>query len=289
MRKLSFFLTVWIFIGIIFHASAQSARTLTDEVKDAIIARYNRNDFKGIYQLADTGFSNHISEQTLSAFLRNNRNSGNVIKDSLLSAVNGKYVYLLECESRDLKLSLQVTPAKKFSDFGFSTITLAFLDKPKKANTNNPLKTPLDRAVDSVAREYFRDPNSTALSIGIIKDGKRHVYHYGEIKKGTNVLPGNTTVYEIGSITKTFTATLLAHAVLENKVSLPDDIRKYLPGAYPNLSFNGIPVTLQDLANHTSGLPELPEDIGSQPGFNPLMPELIMMPRAFMQHCRELK
>ncbi|NNU34491.1 beta-lactamase family protein [Mucilaginibacter sp. S1162] len=131
----------------------------------------------------------------------------------------------------------------------------------------------MDKAVDSVARQYFRDPNSAGLSIGIIKNGKRYIYHYGETKKQTGMLPDNATVYEIGSITKTFTATLLAHAVLENKVSLTDDIRKYLAGSYPNLEFNGRPITLQDLANHTSRLPELPEDIGSQAAFNPLMPE----------------
>lgn len=274
MKKISFVVLTCILVCTSFYALAQTTRALTNEVKDSIISRYNHNDFRGIYQLADTGFSNHISEQKLSAFLRNNRNSGNIIKDSLLSESNDKYTYLLQCESRDLKLSLQVTNAKKFSDFGFSNIPLSLSDQPKNVNTNNPLKTPLDKAVDSLAREYFRNPNSAALSIGIIKNGKRHIYHYGQVKKGTGQLPDNTTVYEIGSITKTFTATLLAHAVLDSKVTLTDDIRKYLPGDYPNLSFNGMPITLQDLANHTSGLPELPEDIGSQAGFNPLMPEL---------------
>ncbi|SDF79972.1 CubicO group peptidase, beta-lactamase class C family [Mucilaginibacter pineti] len=265
---------VYTLIFIRLDSKAQSAGALTAEVKDSIVTRYNRNDFKGIYRLADTSFSHHISEQKLVTFLSNNRNSGNIIKDSLLSAVNGKYVYLLECQSRDLKLTLQVTPEKKFTDFGFSTVVQPLLDVPKQVSSSNPLRTPQDRAVDSVARAYFRDPNSTALSIGIIRNGKRYTYHYGEIKKGSGLLPIDATVYEIGSITKTFTATLLAQAVLAHKVALDDDIRKYLPDDYPNLSFNGSPVTFRDLANHTSGLPEMPENIGSQPGFDPLMPEL---------------
>jgi CubicO group peptidase (beta-lactamase class C family) len=50
-------------------------------------------------------------------------------------------------------------------------------------------------------------------------------------------------------------STLLAQAVLEKKASLQDDIRKFLPGSYPNLQWNGAPIRLVNLANHTSGLP----------------------------------
>jgi CubicO group peptidase (beta-lactamase class C family) len=48
---------------------------------------------------------------------------------------------------------------------------------------------------------------------------------------------------------------LLAQAVLDKKVQLTDDIRKYLPGEYPNLVFEGHPVRVVDLVNHTAGIP----------------------------------
>jgi CubicO group peptidase (beta-lactamase class C family) len=60
---------------------------------------------------------------------------------------------------------------------------------------------------------------------------------------------------------------------LDKKVSLTDDIRKYLYGNYDNLSYNSIPITLQDLANHTSRLPAMPDDIGEQSDYNPVSPE----------------
>ncbi|RZK47498.1 MAG: class A beta-lactamase-related serine hydrolase, partial [Pedobacter sp.] len=63
------------------------------------------------------------------------------------------------------------------------------------------------------------------------------------------------TVYELASITKTFSATLLAQAVIAKKVNLNDDIRKYLKDDYPNLAYKGTPITLLNLANLTSGLP----------------------------------
>ncbi len=69
--------------------------------------------------------------------------------------------------------------------------------------------------------------------------------------------PTANTLYEIGSITKTFTGTLLAQAVVEGKVNIDDDIRKYLSGSYPNLVYKGHPVKLFHLINHTSRLPFL--------------------------------
>ncbi|HSC38469.1 MAG TPA: serine hydrolase domain-containing protein, partial [Chitinophagaceae bacterium] len=61
---------------------------------------------------------------------------------------------------------------------------------------------------------------------------------------------------EIGSITKTFTGLLVAHAIMEGKMKITDDIRKYLPGNYPNLQYpNGSPVKLGYLLAHTAQFP----------------------------------
>jgi CubicO group peptidase (beta-lactamase class C family) len=121
--------------------------------------------------------------------------------------------------------------------------------------SDNKLKSRIDSAVDLGARHYMDTPNTVGLSIGIYKDGKTYTYNYGEIKKGTGQLPTADNFYNLGSVAKTFVTTMLAEAVVEKKVSLHDDIRKYLPGNYPNLAFNGHPIRLVDLANHTSGLP----------------------------------
>ena len=69
-------------------------------------------------------------------------------------------------------------------------------------------------------------------------------------------MPTSATLYEIGSISKTFTSLLLAQAVQAKKVQLTDDVRRYLPGSYPNLTYHGRPIQLVDLANTTSALPD---------------------------------
>ncbi|MES2807640.1 MAG: serine hydrolase domain-containing protein [Bacteroidota bacterium] len=272
MRK--YCLLAFAFVLASFSAAlAQTDYKALHEVKDSIVARYNRNDFKGIYRLADTAFSNHITEQQLSGFLRNNRNSGNIITAMLQVGADGKYSYILSCETRDIRMGLAVSAAKKFTSFGFSNLPVVMLTEPKVVKNDNPLKTTLDKAVDSLALKYFKNPNAAGISIGIIKNGVAYTYHYGESDKKTKQLPSANTMYEIGSVTKTFTATVLAQAVIDGKVRLDDDIRKFLSGDYPNLSYAGKPITLKDLANHTSRIPPLPDDIENQKNFNPVIPE----------------
>ncbi|UFH54244.1 serine hydrolase [Spirosoma sp. KNUC1025] len=128
---------------------------------------------------------------------------------------------------------------------------------PEKAFTDNPLQNPVDFIVEQAAQQFMAAPQSVGLSVGIFKDGQTYVYNYGTVEKGSSQLPTSQTLYPIASITKTFTGALLAQAVVEKKVSLGDDIRKYLTGSYPNLEYQGQPIRLFHLINHRSGLPFL--------------------------------
>ncbi|AYQ31486.1 serine hydrolase [Runella sp. SP2] len=270
-------------------ALAQVNQTISDVVKDSIVARFNRNDFKGIYMLADTSFTKKISESRLVNYLRGNRNSGNIVGIKSQTELRGGISYHLELEARDLNLFLQVTPTKKFSSFGISNVAPQLLAVCPPVKNDNPLRSKMDIAIDSLVREYFRDPNATGLSIGLIKDGKKIIYNYGETQKGKGQLPNSHTVYEIGSITKTFITTILAQAIIDKKVTLTDDITRFLPDSFPNLSYQGQPITLQHLANHTSRLPTLPQNIGEQANFNPLTPEQNYDTILFFKALHEIK
>lgn len=147
-------------------------------------------------------------------------------------------------------------------------ITLHAQTGDNNVATDNNLKSNVDLAVQKAAQTFMSDKRTVGLSIGIYKGGKTYTYNYGETKKGSNNLPTRQTIYEIASITKTFTGFLLAQAIIEKKLNLDDDIRKYLEGDYPNLELNGQPIKIVHLANHTSGLP----------GFLPDKPELFQNP-----------
>jgi CubicO group peptidase (beta-lactamase class C family) len=129
----------------------------------------------------------------------------------------------------------------------------------------------VDALVEQAARKFMGDTHAVGLSVGVLKDGRTYTYNYGEVEKGRKGLPTQHTLYEIGSITKTFTGVLLARAAVEGRVKLDDDVRKYLDGDYPNLEFDGQPVRLVHLINHTSRLPFVMPD----------RPELFKNPNPF--------
>ena len=125
----------------------------------------------------------------------------------------------------------------------------------RTAPARGGLKQDVDAVVERAARKFMSDARAVGLSVGVLKGGKTYTYNYGEVEKGKGRLPTRHTLYEIGSVTKTLTGVLLARAAVEGRVKLDDDVRKYLDGDYPNLEFDGRPVRLVHLSNHTSRLP----------------------------------
>ncbi len=87
---------------------------------------------------------------------------------------------------------------------------------------------------------------------------------------GVSGLPlDSNTVFEIGSITKVFTSTLLAEMVERGEVKLDDPISRYLPGTVKSPERKGRQITLRDLATQTSGLPRLPGNLRPASVANP--------------------
>ena len=77
------------------------------------------------------------------------------------------------------------------------------------------------------------------------------------------------TLFEIGSVTKVFTALLLADAVQRGEVALTDPVAQYLPPNTKVPERGGKKITLQDLATHTSALPRLPSNLAPKDPTNP--------------------
>lgn len=153
----------------------------------------------------------------------------------------------------------------------------------------NPKLSDLDLLVDSMVKSFMQSPQNCGLSIGISKNGNTYFYNYGEIKRDSKKLPDQNTLYEIGSVTKTFCGLLLANAVIEKKIKLDDDIRKYLSGKYPSLMYNKRPIHISDLANHTSGLPRVPLNLMQQPGFDSLNPYQNYKKQQIFDYLKTLK
>jgi CubicO group peptidase (beta-lactamase class C family) len=96
-----------------------------------------------------------------------------------------------------------------------------------------------------------------AVVIAVVDGDRSDIYGFGRLDNGE--LPDADTVFEIGSITKTFTATLLAKAVLDGKLKLDTPVASLLPGIeIPSRS--GKTMTLENLATQHSGLPRMPDN-----------------------------
>ncbi|MGH1339467.1 MAG: serine hydrolase domain-containing protein [Aureispira sp.] len=98
---------------------------------------------------------------------------------------------------------------------------------------------------------------NSQLAIAIIQ-GEDIQYH-GFIlqEKGYKKIENKNRIFEIGSITKIFTSMLFAQAIVDQKVKAQHCLQKFVP-----FKLKGRPkITLEQLSNHTSGLPRLPENM----------------------------
>lgn len=121
--------------------------------------------------------------------------------------------------------------------------------------TDNNQINGIDTVVHQSVLPFIKQQSKVGISIGIYNKGEIANYNYGSTQIDKQELPTNRTLYEIGSISKTFMGTLLAKAVKDEKLKMNDDIRLYLEGSYPNLEFKGSPIRLYQLVSHISGLP----------------------------------
>lgn len=124
----------------------------------------------------------------------------------------------------------------------------------------------LPERVENAAQERIAAGTYQTLVFGVVDGDKSEVVAFGKLDNGT--APDSDTVYEIGSITKTFTATLLAQAVLSGRLTLDTPVAQLLPD-FKIPSRSGKEITLGELGTQHSGLPRLPSNLLGKNPANP--------------------
>ena len=107
------------------------------------------------------------------------------------------------------------------------------------------------------------------IVVGLIDAHGRRFISEGSFDQVDDRPVGHDTLFEMGSITKVFTATLLTQAVERGEVKLSDPVAKYLPASVHVPERGGKQITLQDLAQHVSGLPRMPTNFAPKDPENP--------------------
>lgn len=110
---------------------------------------------------------------------------------------------------------------------------------------------------EDIIKKHVKKSKIPGISVGLISENETRLFNFGEIKKESGIKPTSDTLYEIGSMTKTFTAILAVQLQTEGLLSLDDPIIKFLP-EFTGTDFDKNKITLYHLITHTSGLVEVP-------------------------------
>jgi len=123
--------------------------------------------------------------------------------------------------------------------------------------------------IDAVAEPLLEHRMTVGVAVGLLEGDSVREFGYGRISRQTDRKPDSRTVFEIGSVTKVFVTLALSDMVEEGRVKLSDPVAVYLPDSVRVPQFEGRQITLGHLAEHTSGLPRIPNNFTPSNPLNP--------------------
>ena len=144
-------------------------------------------------------------------------------------------------------------------------------------------KNALPEELTKSINERIATGTNTSIVVGVIDKNGPQYYSFGTKTIGGMPVDEHT-IYEIGSVSKTFTATLLADNIIKGKMKADDPISQYLPATVhvPVYSGGGAPITLGNLSDHTSGLPRMPTNFAPADPANPFADYTVERMYAFL-------
>ncbi|WP_253657235.1 class C beta-lactamase [Vibrio sp. Y58_MX_L22] len=97
------------------------------------------------------------------------------------------------------------------------------------AKTELTVSSQLKSVVDDCAKGLINEYDIPGLAVAVTIDGKRYFYNYGFADESKGSLVTNDTIFELGSISKTFAATLTGYAQEKGKLDMDDKVKDYIP------------------------------------------------------------
>jgi len=127
----------------------------------------------------------------------------------------------------------------------------------------------IPESVKEVVRNRVDNGQAPSIVIALVDADGVDYFAYGKTALDSGAPVDENTVYEIGSITKVFTAILLADMKNRGEVALDDPIGKYLPAGAKTPQRDGKSITLAHLSEQNSGLPRMPTNFRPKDMGNP--------------------
>jgi CubicO group peptidase (beta-lactamase class C family) len=125
-----------------------------------------------------------------------------------------------------------------------------------------------DSALEAILRQRVESGKTPGIVVGVLDAAGTRFIAHGAGSPGPAVLD-SATLFEIGSITKTFTSAVLADMAARGEIALDDPVSKHLPAGTRVPAGAERVITLADLATHFSGLPRLPNNLSPRDIRNP--------------------
>lgn len=225
---------------------------------------YNSNYYSDIFDRFSADMQKALPLEKTNAFLKGLKNQvGNIESMEFVGYQQKTFAsYKTKFEKSVLAVNISLDDQNQVNGFSVKP----FENQPLQANkTVNALDSYPKEIAETIFSKCKDLPNKAQLSIAITQLGKTN--YYGVIKLNDSIKPvqNEKDFFEIGSITKVFTSTVLAGLVESKKIKLTDEINSYYPFAFKD----NIRLTFETLANHTSGLPRLPENLDLSDSVNP--------------------
>jgi serine-type D-Ala-D-Ala carboxypeptidase/endopeptidase len=126
-----------------------------------------------------------------------------------------------------------------------------------------------DEIREILVKRVDQQKQAVGIAVGVIEPNGRRVVASGNLASGDPRILDGDTIFEIGSVSKVFTSLVLADMVNRNEVTLDDPAAKYLPENVRMPERSGKSITLLDLCTHSSGLPNIPNNLKPRDPRNP--------------------
>ncbi|MEQ8209913.1 MAG: serine hydrolase domain-containing protein [Lacipirellulaceae bacterium] len=134
--------------------------------------------------------------------------------------------------------------------------------KADSASSQEPKRNLTDQWVEQAAKPLIKERKVDGMSIGYLQGKHYGVVHLGAANRSKKKAT-NTTIYEVGSISKVFTGLLLADAVVRGEIDLQAAAATANAAGVQFPAYEGTPITWTNLATHRSGLPRLPNNFSA--------------------------
>lgn len=115
---------------------------------------------------------------------------------------------------------------------------------------------------DIVGQRLHGDRTGTCMAVAVVENGAvARTFQCADASDAARI--GPDSAFEIGSVSKTMTAALLADLIVQGKGSLDDPLSAWLPPGTTLPDYQGKPILVRHVVTHTSGLPALPSRMGA--------------------------